>query len=349
MSLEFDTPPLTRRERREREEQLIKSGLSSAEAAVIASGNTGVIDLPPMAVKPSTGSFTPPVLGAPVTTVEVEHIASIEPVVPTDTAQIRLLSRREIRARQAEQADRQGGIVEDAAEEAEAVLSFEVPGLAEQAVATPDVEAPVEPEEDEPVAEPVVRDEVVVELVEQLFSQQQPVEPTAVAEAVSFEELIADDGPMHWTEGLNLPINLDPSDPASVALIPALASDTNTIVLDELPEDQALTTQTGGIDLVVTNSILLPTQLTETGALSEDIDMLETTDEDDALEDEVSLSTLTPKSASAAVSSGSGTVAMVADAPKARMGVGMIVAVTAGGVAGVALIAFGVGALFNLF
>ncbi|HLP23277.1 MAG TPA: hypothetical protein VK139_04450, partial [Microbacteriaceae bacterium] len=187
----------------------------------------------------------------------------------------------------------------------------------------------------------------IIEVVENLFTSEPAraeLDPTHVPTEPGLEN-----GPLHWTEALALPANLDPTDPASMPHLPALVSDTNTIVLDDIPGAGALTQVTGEIDLVVTGSILLPTSLTETGALDHLIDSDESSDRDDDIADEMPLSHLAPKSASAAVNANSSAPAMVSEPVRQRMGVPMIVALAAGGATGIVLIALGLGALLHLF
>lgn len=322
MTISFDAPPQSRRELREREELLRKAGATADQAARFA-GETGIIDLS------GAGSVIPldaanvteePILAdeelAEASPVLGESFGPLEPPAVYDDVD-------------------EVGTTEEPAELANAVEADN-----EEPVAQPLVAAT------EPEIEPEIEvDFEVVEVVEQIFSQPVPVQDTPTS--IPIEPSTAT-GPIHWTEALAMPADLDPTDPASIAELPALTSDTNTIVLDETPNIHEVSNQTGEIQLMVTGSILLPSDLTETGALSELID----TEEDEFTEDttdEVPLSQLNPVSALSAVSASAETPAMIADPPKDKLSTPALISIIAGGAAAVVLIALGVGALFHLF
>lgn len=331
MSLEFDAPPLTRRERREREELLLAQGATPEQAAELAA-HTGVIDLslvstPAPASAPAAPTFTiPEPVASPPAQAFVPRVAS-EPVPAPNPP----LSRRELREQQAAVS----------ASQTAAPPSMPVTPVEPVAVAP----EPYVAAQAEPIAlEPEI-DVQVVEVVEQLFS----TEPTEQETPLGIPpELGTETGPIHWTEALNMPVNLDPTDPASMPELPSFASDTNTIVLDEMPDITANTAQGGEVELLVTGTILLPTELTETGALPDLIDSADLDQQSD-IADEVPLAQLSPKSAAAAVNASTGAPAMIAETPKQRLGAGAIVAISAGGVAGVALAALAIAALVRMF
>lgn len=322
MTISFDALPQSRRELREREELLRKAGATADQAARFA-GETGIIDLS------GAGSVIPldaanateePILAdeelAEASPVLGESFGPLEPPAVYDDVD-------------------EVGTTEEPAELVNAVEADNEEPVAQPLVAAS--EAEIQPE--------IEVDFEVVEVVEQIFSQPVPVQDTPTS--IPIEPSTAT-GPIHWTEALAMPADLDPTDPASIAELPALTSDTNTIVLDETPNIHEVSNQTGEIQLMVTGSILLPSDLTETGALSELID----TEEDEFTEDttdEVPLSQLNPVSALSAVSASAETPAMIADPPKDKLSTPALISIIAGGAAAVVLIALGVGALFHLF
>lgn len=353
MSLEFDAPPLTRRERREREELLLARGATPEQAAELAA-HTGVIDLglvptptpapasapaaptftiPEPVASPPAQAFAPRVASEPVPAPAVAAVSERQvsvPIEPTSAPNLPL-SRRELREQQAAVS----------ASQTASSPSIPVSPVEPVAIASEPYVAP----QAEPIAlEPEI-DVQVVEVVEQLFS----TEPTEQETPLGIPpELGTETGPIHWTEALNMPVNLDPTDPASMPELPSFASDTNTIVLDEMPDITGNTAQGGEVELLVTGTILLPTELTETGALPDLIDSADLDQQSDTA-DEVPLAQLSPKSAAAAVNASTGAPAMIAETPKQRLGAGAIVAISAGGVAGVALAALAIAALVRMF
>lgn len=364
MSIEFTTPPMSRRERREREELLMSRGVDAAEAARLA-GETGVINLGPVsdqlaaqgqtrypapATEPSAPEEALPAASESVERALEETTAAepgVEPSKPMQAAASSTaapfgapMSRRELR----ELLRASGGATDpegvSAPLEPAATPAAEAEGAQEAAHGS----------EREPVAtsEPVREVDVkVVEVVEQLFTSENArveLDPGQVP-----AESLPEGGPLHWTEALSLHVDHDPNDPASTPAVPALVSDTNTIVLDGLPGTTVLNSATGEIDLVVTGSILLPTELTETGALGKLIDTGTADDDADDDDAELSLSHLAPKSAAAAVNANVSAPAMVSETERVRMSVPTIVALSAGGAAGIVLIALGLGALLHLF
>lgn len=386
MSLEFDAPPLTRRERREREALLIAQGATADQAAELA-GHTGVIVLGNVQAEPiasadeqdstsvseagDPAAVTPAHDPAPAA--EAELVADTEPAADTGpaadaepaaetepVAKVGFFSRRALRSQAPVETETEAepepepepASVEDApdavepAEANSAQADAEPVGapIAERA-ASETIADTGEPVDSEPVdSEPVV-DVQMVEVIEQILSN----EPSDQESPLGIPpEPGTDTGAIHWTDALSLPVNVDPTDPASMPDLPAFTSDTNTIVLDEMPDVTALSTHTGEIELMMTGSILLPTELTETGALPDVLDSSDVEQNED-ISDELPLSSLTPKSAAAAVNAAAETPAMVSEPAKQRMGTGAVIALTAGGAAGVVLIALGVGALFHLF
>ncbi|MFM6974738.1 MAG: hypothetical protein ACKOXM_06400 [Agromyces sp.] len=398
MSLEFNAPPLSRRERRERELLLIAQGVPEERAAELAT-QTGVIELPgvpftpaaapevpqPAVVPPVLPPASPPqtfiepatpgsVIGAadgsavPLTRRALRELAEAEaaaaalpstsdPLSPSTQASIANTWAAEPLVPTTQPAPEPAGTeppqaavdprtVFPAGVSAPIDLPFGGGGLTDSQSPAP---APVGDSESgidlaaEPAAPHV--DVEVIEVVEQLFSS----EATALMNpSVIPPEPGSETGPIHWTDALSMPKNIDPTDPASTPHIPAIASDTNTIVLDEMPDLTTMPSQTGEIELMVTGTILLPTELTETGAPKDMLDS-EHVEQNEDISDELPLSSLTPKSASAAVNASAETPAMISEPPKAQLSTGAIIALTAGGAAGVVLIALGVGALFHIF
>lgn len=369
MSLEFDAPPLTRRERREREALLIAQGATADQAAELA-GHTGVIVLGNVQAEPNASAdeqdstsvseagdpaaVTPAQDPAPAAeaalVADTEPAADAEPAAETEpVAKVGFFSRRALRSQAPvePEPEPEPASVEDAPDAVEAAEADSAPVDAEP------VGAPIaERAASEAIAdagesvdsEPVV-DVQMVEVIEQILSN----EPSDQESPLGIPpEPGTDTGAIHWTDALSLPVNVDPTDPASMPDLPAFTSDTNTIVLDEMPDVTALSTHTGEIELMMTGSILLPTELTETGALPDVLDSSDVEQNED-ISDELPLSSLTPKSAAAAVNAAAETPAMVSEPAKQRMGTGAVIALTAGGAAGVVLIALGVGALFHLF
>lgn len=334
MSIEFDAPPLTRRERREREQLLIAQGATPEEAAELA-GQTGVIAI-------SRGSATQAPVAEPVVAepVVAEPVAVEAPVVELPSSEapavVRVGGRRAIR----EQSITSSGPV---------FIPAAAPVPSDVEADAPEADAP-EPTASEPAtietAEPRAEADVqVVEVVEQLFSS----EPSAVLDPTTIPpEPGTETGPIHWTDALSLPANFDPTDPASMPDLPSFGSDTNTIVLDSVPDVTTLPAVTGEIELVMTGSILLPTELTQTGALPDLLDA-EHVELNDDISDELPLSSLAPKSASAAVNASAETPSMVSEPVKPPLSRATVIALTAGGAAGVVLIALGLGALLHLF
>lgn len=372
MSLEFDAPPLTRRERREREALLIAQGATADQAAELA-GHTGVIVLGNVQAEPNASAdeqdstsvseagdpaaVTPAQDPAPAAEAELvadtEPAADAEPAAETEpVAKVGFFSRRALRSQAPVEPESEPASVEDAPDavepaEADSAQADAEPvraPIAERAASEAIADAG-EPVDSEPVdSEPVV-DVQLVEVIEQILSN----EPSDQESPLGIPpEPGTDTGAIHWTDALSLPVNVDPTDPASMPDLPAFTSDTNTIVLDEMPDVTALSTHTGEIELMMTGSILLPTELTETGALPDLLDSSDVEQNED-ISDELPLSSLTPKSAAAAVNAAAETPAMVSEPAKQRMGTGAVIALTAGGAAGVVLIALGVGALFHLF
>ncbi|MGV1034927.1 MAG: hypothetical protein ACOYBP_06900 [Microbacteriaceae bacterium] len=331
MSIQFDAPPQSRRELREREELLRRAGASEEEAQRLA-GETGVFDFG--GADPAQPS---------------ELIAAVFPSAPLNAIRI--------------DTDVPAPAPAVAEPMAQPIATAPVEEPMAQPIATAPVEEATVPARetlDEPTAESVnferaepeefaepevIIDFEVVEVVEQIFSQPLPVQDTPAS--IPLEPSTAT-GPIHWTEALTMPADLDPTDPASIVDIPALASDTNTIVLEETIDIHEVANQTGEIQLMVTGSILLPTELTETGALAE---MIESQDLDFSSTeiDEVSMSRLNPVSALSAVSASVETPALIADPPKEKLSTAVLISLIAGGAAAVVLIALGVGALFHLF
>lgn len=385
MSLEFESAPLSRRERRERERLLVEQGLSPEQAAALAIQATGVIDVPSkqLPTAPSDAPVQSP--PTPVAPAEIlpESSTSSKPssaeatVAPVDSP-VLPLGRRQLRARQMEQNQRQHteplAVRTDLGAAAGTDLgrdSGTVSGrdsgtgsgtpaepIAQPrptaSAATPDPALGAAPGAQADAAEDrasaqtdaATQDEQVAEVVAQLFSKSAAVPTTT--EPV---QLPSDSGPIHWTAALALPADLDPSDPASLNAVPGtpvISSDISTIVLDEVPDVNDLANQTGDLSMLRTGTIMLPTEFTQTGALPEMLDA-ESVELNDDNADQLPLHGLTPKSAAAAVSASSESPAMISDPPKERMGVGMVVAITVGAAAGVALAAVGVGAIFHLF
>lgn len=346
MTITFDAAPQSRRELREREELLRKAGASADQAARFASA-VGIIDLS------GAGTVLPleATTEAPEPEFGDEEVAEASPILGESFGPLEPPALDE-------DAESEAGDFEEPAELAKAVEDEDdiepvaqplVTGSVDEVAAGDEddaIDSPTELAEDEPEAEPEVEvDFEVVEVVEQIFSQPVPVQDTPTS--IPIEPGTAT-GPIHWTEALAMPADLDPTDPASIAELPALTSDTNTIVLDETPNIHEVSNQTGEIQLMVTGSILLPTELTETGALSEMLDTQEVEFNEDTT-DEVPLSHLNPVSALSAVSASADTPAMIADPPKEKLSTAALVSIIAGGAAAVVLIALGVGALFHLF
>ena len=155
-------------------------------------------------------------------------------------------------------------------------------------------------------------------------------------------------GPIHWTDALAMPADIDPSDPVSHLGNIAVVSDSSTFIVEDVPGVNTPTAQTGEIDIVVTGTIHLPSSLSETGALPDTLDSAEVVANEDVV-DEPTATGMTPISASSSVSAQALSPQLVSAPPKTPMSTGMIFALSAAGVAGVAIIAVGVGALFNLF
>lgn len=322
MSIQFDAPPQSRRELREREELLRRAGASEEEAQRLA-GETGVFDFGGADLAQPSELIAPVFPSAPASPIRVDTDVVVPAPAPTPAVEEPVA--QPIAAIPVEEATPPTSETPD--EPAAESVEFER----------------AEPEES---AEPeVVVDFEVVEVVEQIFSQPLPVQDTPAS--IPLEPSTAT-GPIHWTEALTMPADLDPTDPASIVDIPALASDTNTIVLEETIDIHEAANQTGEIQLMVTGSILLPTELTETGALAE---LIESQDLDFSSTeiDEVSMSRLNPVSALSAVSASVETPALIADPPREKLSTAVLISLIAGGAAAVVLIALGVGALFHLF
>lgn len=298
MSLEFDTPPMSRRERREREQMLLARGASKEQAEALSTA-TGIIDLT-----------------APLTVTE----PSAHPLAQSDDPVI--------------------GASEPAAK------SEAIPHSVQPAANSVSFEELVSVDHEETNELSPAEQAEVSTVVELLFST-----PTALAQDSPISipiEPSTETGPIHWTDALSMPVDVDPTDPVTFDAHPSVTSDTNTIVLDEVPSVTELSTNTGEISLLVTGTIHLPTELTETGAHPDMLDSIDVELNED-IADELPISTLSPKSAMSAVNSSVEPPSMVASPPKERLSTSMIVAISVGGAAGVVLIALAVGGIFRLF
>ena len=330
-------PPLTRRELRERERRAQSGSAASPPPAI---GKPSEPAAPTATHRITQAERSAPQPG------QAEAPATLGLSAETGTLG---LSRKELR-RLREAAERAG--VAPAAEQSAppgnpAVSAAEVNSTAVRSASPAPAAEPLsaKPVGPEPVARPLI--------ASQPGTPGSPTDHTEHARSAlptaapsSVESLAT--GPIRWTDALSLPADIDPTDPVSNLGNVALVSDSSTIVIEELPGVNTPTTLTGEIDIVVTGTIHLPASLAETGALPDTLDSAEVVANEDVV-DEPTATGMTPISASAAVSAQAAAPQIVQAPPREPVSTGMILALVSAGVAGVAIIAVGVGALFNLF
>lgn len=336
MTVTFDQP-LTRRELREIERSLESQGLPLTEENIAKARQASATTTNPGTI-PISHAESPPATKQAATGASVSSANATQAPAP-DTA---------------------------------ATLS---PGLARPTEVFPNSLTPARFELADNVAAPVApvsrRDlRERVDLPEALATPTPPESLSPPATTLSPLIPVAPETPTHnindtgsiprWTDALALPRNVDPFDPLTQeALDPAspltlsdtiaLASDSSVLIVEEVPDINTPTTPAG--ESLVTGTIVLPTILSETGAHQtiepESVDALD--DEIDAESLVSTASGMTPVAASSAVSWQAVSPEMVRQPSREKLGIGMIFAIVAGGVAGIALVALAVGALFNLF